>query len=36
MKKIGIIICGRCLSCGDGKCFRALLAEKRQVMESCN
>ncbi len=24
MKKIGIIICGRYLSCGGGKCFRAL------------
>ena len=24
MKKIGIIICGRYMSCGGGKCFRAL------------
>jgi predicted metal-binding protein len=24
MKKIGIIICGRYLGCGGGKCFRAL------------
>ena len=24
MKKIGIITCGRYLSCGGGKCFRAL------------
>ena len=24
MKKIGIIICGRYVSCGGGKCFRAL------------